>query len=93
MSPIDIEDLEKFGKEVGTVNRASRASAIVAFLGKNAKAAYTQTEIGKAVGIASTHANQVLRTLCEKGKVVRKTIVHADDKQLIYYGLPKKNDK
>jgi predicted transcriptional regulator len=92
MSPIDIEDLEKFGKEVGTVNRASRAAAIVAFLGKN-KSAYTQTEIGKAVGIASTHANQVLRNLCEKGKVVRKTITHTDGKQLIYYGLPKKTDK
>lgn len=90
MCPIKVEELEEFGKEVGIVARESRATAIIAYLKKNSGEAYTQTEIGKAVGIASTHANQVLRTLCEKKQAIRKVVTLAGGKQLIYYSLPKK---
>jgi len=89
MSPIDIKELEEKGHEVGTEPRAARSEAVMSLLRKDPKKAHTQAEIGKAVGIRSTHANQILRNLVEKKTVRRASVADANGKTLIYYALSK----
>jgi response regulator of citrate/malate metabolism len=87
MAPIDIKQLEELGEEVGSGPRENRASQILAFLKKNDKAAFTQAEVAKAVGIGKTHANQVLKTLCENKQVKRMIVTMDNGRQLIHYAL------
>jgi predicted transcriptional regulator len=88
MSPIGIEELEKKGQEVGTGPKESVATKVMATMKKNPKMAYTQADMAKELKIGKTHANQVLRSLVEKG-VVRRAQVDSGGKTLIYYALVK----
>jgi response regulator of citrate/malate metabolism len=93
MAPIDIKQLEEEGEEVGTGPRENRASQVLAFLKKNATAAFTQAEVAKAIGIGKTHANQVLKTMCENKLVHRRLVTGDNGRQLIYYSIVSKKDK
>ena len=84
MAPIEAKELEEKGKDVGTQPRSSRMGAVLDLLNKAPRKAYTQTEVAKLVGIGSTHANQILRNLVEKGSA-KRAMVPVDGKDRIYY--------
>lgn len=82
--PISTKELEEKGKEVGTGPRETRSTQVLDFLKSNADKAFTQAEVGKEVGINSTHANSVLKDLVEKGSIRRKEYP-VGGKQRIHY--------
>jgi len=90
--PISAKELEEKGKEVGTGPRETRASQVLDFLKDNQDNAFTQKEVGKEVGINSTHANSVLGDLVKKGSVRRKEYT-VDGKPLIHYAFDPKSEE
>lgn len=87
--PIDLETLEKEGKDVEIAERKSRKPEVLAFLKENSDSAYTQAEIAAQFGFQSPHAHSVLKGLVNDGTVEKKQApglnAKGKEQDLIYY--------
>ncbi len=71
--PIDVDELETKGTEVKTIKNRNAQDAVLNFLEKNKKLAYTQRELGDTLEMRPQQIRQCAIALEVKGLVVRKS--------------------
>jgi len=78
--PIDVTELEARGTEVTTAKNRDAQDAVLAFLKKHKKEAFTQGELGTQLEMRPQQVRQICMALNKKEIVIRKSVEVATPK-------------
>jgi transcription initiation factor IIE alpha subunit len=88
--PIDVEELVSKGKDVSTIRNRNAQDAVLSFLKKHKKEAFTQSELGTQLEMRPQQVRQICIALEKKNIAVRKQLEEAGPKgpvQRIYWAI------